>query len=138
MDAATLLHDEVRELVRRHGVDPLTDAAALEKLVAEASADYLRRADAGLVPPLPDPEGASAEVIDALTLAITADPQVPITLDVENRVVQCGGVSHPVQIPESSHEALLAGKWDPIGDLIDGDAAIHATAGALPYMAFQP
>lgn len=66
MDAATLLHDEVRELVRRHGVDPLTDAAALETLVAEASTDYLRRADAGLVPPLPDPEGTSAEVIDSL------------------------------------------------------------------------
>lgn len=66
MDATTLLHDEVRELVRRRGVDPLVDTTALEALVAEASTDYLRRADAGLVPPLPDPEGVGAEVLDSL------------------------------------------------------------------------
>ena len=53
MDAAALLHDEIRELVRRRGIDPLTESSALEALVAEASADYVTRADAGLVPPLP-------------------------------------------------------------------------------------
>lgn len=81
---------------------------------------------------------AGADVIDAIKLAIEENPQVTITLDVENRVVRCGEVTHPVQIPESSREALLAGKWDPIGDLIEGDAAIDATANALPYMTFQP
>lgn len=66
MDAAALLHTEIRELVRRRGVDPLHDVDSLEALVDEASADYLRRADAGLVPPLPDPDAAGAEVIDSL------------------------------------------------------------------------
>lgn len=66
MDAPTLLRDEVRELVRRRGVDPLHDTAALEALVAEASGDYLRRADAGLVPPLVDPDAVGAEVVDSL------------------------------------------------------------------------
>ncbi|MBM6978197.1 MAG: CpaF family protein [Actinomyces succiniciruminis] len=66
MDAAALLHSEIRELVRRRGVDPLTDATGLEALVAEASADYLARADAGLVPPLPDPDDAGARAVDAL------------------------------------------------------------------------
>lgn len=67
MDAAALLHDEIRELVRRRGIDPLADAAALEGLVAEASADYVTRADAGLVPPLHDPADAQARSVDALT-----------------------------------------------------------------------
>ncbi|MBW3068231.1 MULTISPECIES: ATPase, T2SS/T4P/T4SS family [unclassified Actinomyces] len=66
MDAAALLHSEIRELVRRRGIDPLTDTPALEALVAEASADYVARADAGLVPPLPDPEAAGARAVDAL------------------------------------------------------------------------
>ena len=66
MDAATLLHTEIRELVRRRGLDPLTQTEALEDLAAQAGADYVRRADAGLVPPLPDPAGAQAAAIDAL------------------------------------------------------------------------
>lgn len=66
MDAAALLHDEIRELVRRRGIDPLTESSALEALVAEASADYVTRADAGLVPPLRDPDAAQARVVDAL------------------------------------------------------------------------
>ncbi|GGO96871.1 CpaF family protein [Actinomyces gaoshouyii] len=66
MDAATLLHTEVRELVRRRGIDPLSEPGSLAGLVREASADYLARADAGLVPPLLDPEAATADIIDAL------------------------------------------------------------------------
>ena len=34
MDAAVLLHDEIRELVRRRGIDPLADASALVTHVA--------------------------------------------------------------------------------------------------------
>ncbi|WP_167202451.1 CpaF family protein [Actinomyces respiraculi] len=66
MDASTLLHTEIRELVRRRGIDPLSQVDALEALVAEAGADYLSRADAGLVPPLTDPERAQAAAVDAL------------------------------------------------------------------------
>lgn len=66
MNAAEILHTEVRELVRRRGIDPLADVAVLENLVGEASADYLRRADAGLVPPLEDPAVAEREVVDSL------------------------------------------------------------------------
>ena len=43
MDAATLLHTEIRELVRRRGLDPLTQTEALEDLAAQAGADYVRR-----------------------------------------------------------------------------------------------
>ena len=56
MDAATLLRSEVRELVKRRGLDPISDPAGLEALVSQAGEDYLARADAGLVPPLADPE----------------------------------------------------------------------------------
>ena len=66
MNAAEILHTEVRELVRRRGIDPLGDAVSLSSLVGEASADYLRRADAGLVPPLEDPAVAEREVVDSL------------------------------------------------------------------------
>ena len=66
MDAADLLLTEVRELVRARGIDPLKDNSDLERLVTEAEDDYLRRSDAGLVPPLVDPTGARCHVLDSM------------------------------------------------------------------------
>ena len=66
MDAADLLLTEVRELVRARGIDPLKDASDLDQLVTQAEEDYLRRSDAGLVPPLIDPPGARTRVLDAM------------------------------------------------------------------------
>ncbi|MBO3724866.1 CpaF family protein [Actinomyces bowdenii] len=66
MDAADILLTEIQQLVRDRGIDPLKDTSALEGLVAEAGADYLQRADAGLVPPLADPDAARARALDAL------------------------------------------------------------------------
>ena len=66
MDAADLLLTEVRELVRARGIDPIKDNSDLERLVTEAEDDYLRRSDAGLVPPLVDPTGARCHVLDSM------------------------------------------------------------------------
>ena len=66
MDAADLLLTEVRELVRARGIDPLKDASELDQLVTQAEEDYLRRSDAGLVPPLIDPKGARTHVLDSM------------------------------------------------------------------------
>ncbi|MFC7876488.1 CpaF family protein [Isoptericola sp. NPDC057391] len=65
-DAAALLEHEVRELVRRRALDPVRDRPGLERLVAEASADYTERATRGVVPALADPQGAARAVVDAL------------------------------------------------------------------------
>ncbi|WP_345040959.1 CpaF family protein [Georgenia daeguensis] len=61
-----LLESEVRELVRRRGVDPARDADGVRALVSAALADYDDRSVAGLVPPIGDPEAAAKEVVDAV------------------------------------------------------------------------
>ncbi|SKC53468.1 CpaF family protein [Krasilnikoviella flava] len=65
-DAPAILEHEVRELVRRRALDPVRDRAGLERLVAEAAADYAERATRGVVPALADPQGAARAVVDAL------------------------------------------------------------------------
>lgn len=65
-DGVALLESEVRELVRRRGVDPARDAEGMQALVAAALADYDDRSLAGLVPPLVDPEAAIKDVMDAV------------------------------------------------------------------------
>jgi len=53
-DASTQLEDEVRELVRHRGVDPVRDRSLLRTLVSDALDDYDDRALRGHVPPLAD------------------------------------------------------------------------------------
>lgn len=53
MDAVAIVEDEVRELVRRRGLDPLRDPVAMRRLVEDAVADYDERSLTGHLPPLP-------------------------------------------------------------------------------------
>jgi hypothetical protein len=36
---------------------------------------------------------------------------------------------------ESARDALINGRWDAIGELLDGAKDVDAVAGKLPYMA---
>lgn len=52
--APRLLEDEVRELIRRRGIDPERDDDGVRRVISEAIEDYDRRSLAGLVPPVDD------------------------------------------------------------------------------------
>lgn len=65
-EGARILESEVRELVRRRGLDPIGDRAGLSSLVTDAVGDYTTRASTGVVPPLADPEAAARAVSDAV------------------------------------------------------------------------
>ncbi|MEE6274653.1 ATPase, T2SS/T4P/T4SS family [Georgenia sp. MJ206] len=64
--ATVLLEDEVRELIRRRGLDPARDADGVRALVAAAVADYDDRSLAGLVPPVSDLEQTTKDLLDAV------------------------------------------------------------------------
>jgi pilus assembly protein CpaF len=66
MEAVAIVEDEVRELIRRRGVDPHRDAAGIRRLVEAAVADYDDRSLAGTLPPLADRVGAVKSVLDAV------------------------------------------------------------------------
>ena len=63
VDGVALLEHEVRELIRRRGIDPLRDAGSLRALVHDVVADYDERSLRGHVPPLTDPAAASKAAI---------------------------------------------------------------------------
>ncbi|GAB3161652.1 hypothetical protein GCM10027059_12360 [Myceligenerans halotolerans] len=63
---AAVLESEVRELVRRRGVDPVAEPDAFGDLVREAVADYEGRAARGVVVPLQDAGRAAQEVHAAI------------------------------------------------------------------------
>jgi 3-isopropylmalate/(R)-2-methylmalate dehydratase small subunit len=74
----------------------------------------------------------------ALGKLVEQNPALPVVVDVERSRVFYGldgAQNFPVHIPESAREVLLHGKWDPIADLLEGEATVAATAARLPYMA---
>ena len=66
MTAIAVVEDEVRELVRRRGIDPAEQPAAVRRLVDEVIADYDERSISGALPPLPDTRSAARAVFDAV------------------------------------------------------------------------
>ena len=78
---------------------------------------------------------ASAADVQRLREAVEADPATQVTIDVVGqRVSTSGGLSFPVTMPESAREALVSGRWDPIQELLDNEAAIETKARELHYV----
>ena len=66
MDAVRTLEGEVRELIRRSGLDPARDEVAVRRLVKDAVTDYDERSMHGGLPVLTDPVAASRAVWDTV------------------------------------------------------------------------
>jgi 3-isopropylmalate/(R)-2-methylmalate dehydratase small subunit len=77
----------------------------------------------------------TAGEIDQLRQAVEADPSVEITIDlVDKRVRSSTGLDFPLNIAESARDALVAGRWDPIQELLDRESEITAKAKQLHYV----
>lgn len=66
MSAVDTVEAEVRELVRRRGLDPIADRAAVRRLVDDVVTDYDDRALTSSLPPLADSVTAACAVYDAV------------------------------------------------------------------------
>jgi len=77
---------------------------------------------------------ASREVIAAIAAAVEADPGTVVTIDVANQRVSFAGRVADVSVRESARDALINGRWDPIGELVDGASDSAAVASKLRYM----
>jgi pilus assembly protein CpaF len=64
--AVEAVEAEVRELVRRRGLDPFADQLAMRRLVDEVVHDYDERSLTSSLPPLPDPRSAARAVYDSV------------------------------------------------------------------------
>ena len=70
-----------------------------------------------------------------LTAAIAAKPALEITVDLVGREIRFDGRKIPLTMRDSARDALVHGRWDPIGELLEGATAVAATASRLPYLA---
>jgi pilus assembly protein CpaF len=64
--ARTIVEDEVRELVRRRGIDPVAEPEVVTRLIDEVVSDYRDRTVTSQLPPLGDSAPVSRAVLDAV------------------------------------------------------------------------
>ncbi|MCF7687302.1 MAG: 3-isopropylmalate dehydratase small subunit [Cephaloticoccus sp.] len=72
--------------------------------------------------------------IQKIATAVAIDPAMVITLDLMGLNIRFGNETVPVTMRESARDALVHGRWDPIGELLEGSSAVAATAASLPYL----
>jgi 3-isopropylmalate/(R)-2-methylmalate dehydratase small subunit len=62
-----------------------------------------------------------------------------VTVDLLEKAVHTDdGFRSPASIPEGARQALVAGRWDPIGELLEGRERVRVVAASLPYVRFGP
>lgn len=69
-----------------------------------------------------------------LAAAIDANPEIEITIDVEDHKIWYGDQSVPCEIKPGARDSLLSGNYDPLAELLEGAGDVAATAGKLSYM----
>jgi 3-isopropylmalate/(R)-2-methylmalate dehydratase small subunit len=73
--------------------------------------------------------------IAQIAAAVEANPALEITLDVARQEIRFGGQCVKAAVRDAARDALVNGRWDAIGELLEDAAAVRTTAARLPYMA---
>ncbi len=78
---------------------------------------------------------AGREDIAKIAAAIAANPQVEIVVDVAKQEIRFAGQTVKARVRAADRDALINGRWDAIGELLDGMPAVKSIAAKLPYLA---
>jgi len=78
---------------------------------------------------------ASREDIAKVAAAIEANPQLDVVVDVAAQEVRFGNQKIKTTQRASARDALINGRWDSIGELLEGKDDVTALAKTLPYLA---
>lgn len=77
---------------------------------------------------------ASREDIARIAAAIDQNPDLNLVIDVAKQEVRFGAETVKITQRESARDALVNGRWDPIGELLEGLPKVKQTAGKLGYV----
>ena len=76
---------------------------------------------------------ASREDIAKIAAAVEKDPATEVTIDLEKLEIRFAGQSVKITQRESARDALVHGRWDPIGELLEGLPTVREKAAGLHY-----
>jgi 3-isopropylmalate/(R)-2-methylmalate dehydratase small subunit len=78
---------------------------------------------------------AKREDIAKIAAAIEKDPKTEVVVDVAKQEIRFAGQTVKAKVRSADRDALVNGRWDAIGELLEGADAVKMTAAKLPYLA---
>ena len=119
---------------REHAPQSL-QRAGFHAVIAESFAEIFFGNSTGLGMVCARMNGAE---IDELSELINTEPSTEITVDLGTKMVrQRNGFEAAFEIPDSARQALLTGRWDPLGQLMDQGEEVAAVMASLPYISWS-
>ena len=79
---------------------------------------------------------ADAATVKKLQELVAANPQAPVTVNLETLAVQVGDYTTKVSMSEGSRSTFISGTWDACGQLVANADQVRSTAAQLPYMSW--
>jgi 3-isopropylmalate/(R)-2-methylmalate dehydratase small subunit len=78
---------------------------------------------------------AKQEDIAQLKRVVAHDPELQVSVDLNELRATAGSVSIPISIPEGARKQLSTGRWDSSAELLEGRTETAKRAKELPYFA---
>jgi 3-isopropylmalate/(R)-2-methylmalate dehydratase small subunit len=78
---------------------------------------------------------ASRADLQQIAAAVEADPGTQLVVDVARCEIRFGQRTVRAALRDSAREALVSGRWDAIGELLEGIGDVKKVAAGLPYLA---
>ncbi|AFZ27758.1 3-isopropylmalate dehydratase, small subunit [Cylindrospermum stagnale PCC 7417] len=77
---------------------------------------------------------ADNDAVKQLQDLVAANPQTPVTIDLEKLQAQIGDYTAPIFIGEGTRSTFISGTWDACGQLVANADKVQAIATKLPYV----
>ena len=69
----------------------------------------------------------------AIAKAVEENPEIEVVIELEQGRVLVGNATYPISMPQAASDAFLAGEWDPLAMLLDGEKQTQQVFEQLPY-----
>ncbi len=76
---------------------------------------------------------ASRHDLDRIRQMVDSEPKCEMTIDLVAEEIRFGGNNFSASIRPSARDALINGRWDPIGELLEASALVTERIAQLPY-----
>jgi 3-isopropylmalate/(R)-2-methylmalate dehydratase small subunit len=76
---------------------------------------------------------ASRHDLDRIRQMVESEPKSEMTVDLVAEEIRFGGDNFSASIRPSARDALINGRWDPIGELLEASALVTERIAQLPY-----
>ena len=77
---------------------------------------------------------AARHDLERIAAAVRACPEMPLTVDLQTCEIRFGDESVNGSIPPSTRNALMTGRYDFLGQLLEATPQVRETANRIPYV----